>query len=447
MNLQCSDTLTHHDRKRHIPIYFEVEESAKQLCISFSYSPVEIAAALPINEISLSLFGPNGARGARHNNRNMDIRLSETFATPGYVAGKLEPGQWCLVIDAHRILPGSIVSYKISIETQNEESSEQQNSFIKGHTASRGAGWYKGDFHAHSLHSDASWDIPDLLSFAKEQKLDFVTLSDHNTVSGLSEFHSYATNELLTLGALELTSFYGHALALGLDEWTEWRVNPPNGPTQTIQQLAQNVENLGGLFIIAHPMSEGDPWCSGCHWGYADMMPGQAKVVEVWNSSWEGSSHNEAALQLYYSWLNQGQKLVATAGTDIHRHSPENHSLGFNCIFAQDLSATELLKAVRNGHLYLTNGPRLELGVTNSEGITYLMGDTFRGKDPVLRFSWDDCQTYSLRLIADATVLESFDPAGSGSREMKLKQNFRWLCLEVRDATGHLRALSNPVFF
>lgn len=59
--------LTHLDTGRHHPFFFEVPKHTRQLTISFSYEPVVLAPALPSNEISLSLFGPDGARGARHN--------------------------------------------------------------------------------------------------------------------------------------------------------------------------------------------------------------------------------------------------------------------------------------------------------------------------------------------------------------------------------------------
>ena len=45
-----------------------------------------------------------------------------------------------------------------------------------GHAPRRGPNWYRGDLHAHSIHSDAAWDIPDLLNWAHERGLDFATL-------------------------------------------------------------------------------------------------------------------------------------------------------------------------------------------------------------------------------------------------------------------------------
>ena len=40
--------------------------------------------------------------------------------------------------------------------------------------------------------------------------------------------------------------------------------------------IALDVRRRGGLFVIAHPASVGDPVCSGCDWRFPDMMPGPA---------------------------------------------------------------------------------------------------------------------------------------------------------------------------
>ena len=64
------------------------------------------------------------------------------------------------------------------------------------------------------------------MASAARYGLEFVTLSDHNTVSGLPELDALTTPELLTMGGLELTTFYGHALALGRRSWLDWIHTP-----------------------------------------------------------------------------------------------------------------------------------------------------------------------------------------------------------------------------
>ena len=312
----------------------------------------------------------------------------------------------------------------------------------------KGPGWYRGDLHAHSQHSDAAWGIADLVAFAEQQQLEFVTLSDHNTVSGLAEFQTYHSTDLLTLNAFELTTFHGHALALGVEKLLEWRVSPPDGPAHTMREIAAAVEETGGLFVIAHPMSLGSPWCSGCHWNYADMMPGTARAVEVWNSAWDSDRFNEQALQLYYLWLNQGYRLVATAGTDSHRPPEAGAKLGFNVVYAEEFSQKGLLTAVERGHLYLSGGPTLDLSARNAAGEVFKIGDVVTGNDVGVSLRWRGCVPgETVRVIADGKVHKTLTEASAGNHTFTFATLPAWLTVEIRDAQNNLRALSNPLFF
>ena len=190
-------------------------------------------------------------------------------------------------------------------------------------------------------------------------------------------------DDLLTMGGMEFTTFWGHALALGVREWIDWRVSqvatevgtPDVTRTVTTEvvttrgmtQIAAEVEALGGLFIIAHPMAVGDPYCTGCQWRYPTMTPGTATAVEVWNSDWRSESRNELGLSLAYEWLNAGHRLALTAGTDNHGRNPQAMHYGFNVVYAEDLSEREILRAVRAGHLYISAGPTLELSAAVGE--------------------------------------------------------------------------------
>ena len=120
---------------------------------------------------------------------------------------------------------------------------------------------------------------------------------------------------LLTAGGIELTTFWGHALVLGTRRWIDWPVRPGTGGMERIATAAYTSNQV---FIIAHPLSDGEPGCTGCAWRFGDMMPGSARLLEIWNGPWHGSSNNEQTLALWYDWLNQGLRLAATAGTDVH---------------------------------------------------------------------------------------------------------------------------------
>ena len=49
--------------------------------------------------------------------------------------------------------------------------------------AAPGRTWLAGDLHAHTVHSDGAMTVPELAAHAVARGLDFVAVTDHNTVS------------------------------------------------------------------------------------------------------------------------------------------------------------------------------------------------------------------------------------------------------------------------
>ena len=225
MKITFEQTITTADLHQHIPHVFEVPAGTTQIHMEFTYQPRYSTGQEYLNQMSLSLFDPAGPRGVYYLFRDYGITINGSRPTPGFDAGPVRPGTWVAFVDTYRLLPPDPITYKIEIELSFAPIVEPVQVYNKPHIASRGPGWYRGDLHAHSLHSDASWDVPDLIQYARSQKWDFVTLSDHNTVSGLPQHDSLADDVLLTMGGLELTTFSGHALVLGTRRWFEWRLD------------------------------------------------------------------------------------------------------------------------------------------------------------------------------------------------------------------------------
>ena len=272
-------------------------------------------------------------------------QTSRGRCTPGFNAGPVRPGRWLIEVDTYRLLPPDPITYTIDVTLSNRPIAMPPRNFPKPKRALRGPGWYKGDLHAHSLHSDASWDIPDLIAYAKSCGHDFQSLTDHNTVSGLPEHESRGDDELMMMGGLELTTYYGHAVVLGTRQWQEWRLDTPEH--FTMPQIAQKAMDSGGFFIIAHPRNVGYPECAGCHWEFDDMRPGNARTVEIWNGTWNPCT--EHATQDFYQWLTDGYRMVATGGTDLHGPPAEPRRHGTTVIYANELSEAEIVAALRKG--------------------------------------------------------------------------------------------------
>lgn len=438
-------TLTSTDAKKNIPFPVTIPAGTTQLHIRLSFSPWTVNEIH--NLITLTVLDPSGFRGAGHRHGDAhEVVINAQQASPGYRAGAILAGEWTVIVDTHMIMPGPSCEVRLEVWGTDEPSEGLPKVWQAGQSGGRGRGWYRGDLHAHSIHSDARWDIPDLVAWAREKKLDFCTLSDHNTVTGLPQAEALLRRELLVMGGMELTTFWGHALALGVREWMDWRAG-----TRTMEQIAAEVQARGALFIIAHPRSVGDPYCTGCRWVYDSMMPGNARAVEVWNDPWSSpSDRNEEALALAFDWLNQGYRLALTAATDNHGSHWMDEPYGFNVVYADDLTEQEILRAVRAGHSYLSSGPRLELTATANEQ-TAIMGDSVRatsGQAVQIKAAWDDAPPAAqIVLIVNGAPHASMQVPAHGSQTWMLTPaQARWCLATLRADDGRMLALTNPIY-
>jgi hypothetical protein len=288
--------------------------------------------------------------------------------------------------------------------------------------------------------------VADLRALARGTGLDFIFLTDHNTTAGLAELDAAANDDLLVAAGLELTTFWGHALCLGARDWVDWRIRPGTGQ---IAAIAAETYAAGQVFIIAHPQSAGDPGCTGCAWRFGDMMPGAARLVEIWNGPWLGDSNNEASLALWYDWLNQGYRLAATAGSDTHSQRSYASRPGFNVIYAEALTEAALRDALLAGHLYLSAGPTVTFKARGGGGQTWISGDTAAG--PVtITLAWADCPAAArVRVIVDGKLLAERPAApGDGSHSWRMTpDDANWVLAEIRGGDGQMLAVTNPIFF
>jgi hypothetical protein len=462
MQLTFSDILTPDDVKRHIPHHFDLPPGCMHLTIRLTFEPAMVGDIR--NLLTLTLFDPAGFRGAGHRGGNEHVvTIDADNTTPGYAPGPLPSGRWTVQIDTHMVLPGEPCRYQLDISADAAADSPEQGLASKpapalpsfAHVANPNPGWYRGDLHAHTIHSDADWNVPDLVAAARERGLDFVTLTDHNTVSGLTEMEAHAADGFLTMGGMELTTFWGHAVCLGVHEWIDWRVTR-DGPE--MEEIAARLMADDHIYIIAHPKNRGDPFCTGCRWVYPGMMPGPARLVEVWNEFWAGkddqnSDKNVDGLALWYEWLNRGLRIVATAGSDVHRSAGYADSPGFNMVYAEELSEWGILRALAQGHLYLSSGPTLDFTATDADGTQVMMGDLLtldrQSASVRLASTWSNAPAGArIRLVADGEVLESLTIDDAGTLGWTIStQQIDWCTLEMRDDDDNMLALTNPIFF
>jgi hypothetical protein len=446
--LRWEGALTVRDAKRHISHDFTVPDGVTRLALYFACEPV--AAQGLDNMLTLTLFDSHGFRGARHcGGARHNVAIGVRAATPGYLPGPVPAGEWRVQIDTHRILPGAPLHYTLDVVIGVADEPVAAPITPQGRAGAvvrNETGWYRGDLHSHTNHSDAGdRTVSDLITAAKGVGLDFLFLTDHNTISPLAEIDARADSGLLTAGGMELTTFWGHALVLGTRQWIDWRFRPGDG---MINRLATETYARGELFIVAHPGSAGDPYCTGCAWRFGEMMPGAARVVEIWNGPWAGDSNNELALALYYDWLNQGRRLVATAGSDTHSTADYAAGPGFNVVYAEELSEAALLRAIAAGHLYLSSGPQLSLEARTQDESCCMMGDTVT-QAATVSVQWGRAPSgATLRVLANGQLLHQQVAGEAGRFTYDMTPgDADWLIAEVRSESGVLLAITNPLFW
>jgi hypothetical protein len=123
---------------------------------------------------------------------------------------------------------------------------------------------YRGCIHVHSTHSDGAEDAAAIMRAANAAGLDFVVLTDHDTLrarrEGLERWHESA----LLIAGVEITPEENHLIAFGegdLADVESLRSLPP-------AEFARRVREAGWLGFIAHPYQTGAPeyGVAACPW-------------------------------------------------------------------------------------------------------------------------------------------------------------------------------------
>jgi hypothetical protein len=175
------------------------------------------------------------------------------------------------------------------------------------------------------------------------------------------------------------------------------------------------------------------------------MRPGNAGLVEIWNGgAW--SDYNEEGLALYRQWLAQGHRLRATAGSDIHGPEGGMGQVGFNNVEAESLTALAILQAVQAGRNYLSSGPRLILQAQSPEGTLASMGET-TAQGAVFHADWQSQDAALTLSFVDAKGVQRHHPiAANSAGRAEFVGADGFVMAELRDATGRLHAVTNPIF-
>ena len=334
-------------------IPFDVPAGTTRIDVTLAYPKAEDCV------IDLGAFDPRdtgyptaeGFRGWSGGARDRYF-IATDDATPGYIHGEIQPGTWNVILGLYKIPEtGTDVTVTIALDAAPRALEPQP---IRTFPARQGAGWYKGDLHCHTFHSDARGAPEILHQAAKQAGLDFLAIADHNTITQRRYFNPQSSPDLVFIRAMEVTTAEGHANAYGVDEWIDFRMTRP----ADAHTLAQLVHDKGGLLSINHDKPP-------IAWDYE--FP-EADCQEVWQSTW--LAWNWIALDKWQARLASGLQLSAIGGSDFHQpialqpEGPLVLARPTTVFWLPELSEDAVLAAMKSGHGYVTEsptGPHLEI--------------------------------------------------------------------------------------
>jgi len=143
---------------------------------------------------------------------------------------------------------------------------------------------YAGAIHIHTRYSDGAGTFADIARVANAQRLDYLIVTDHNTLSPLREGRQGWYGATLILVGTELSTRGGHYLALNVTEEIDRH-------RLTTQQVIDEVNRQGGLGFIAHPYFKKRRWTDWTVTGFTG--------VEGYNVAHDALDENRLRLALW----------------------------------------------------------------------------------------------------------------------------------------------------
>ena len=294
--------------------------------------------------------------------------------------------------------------------------------------------FWRGNIHTHSNLSDGALPPEAVIEAYKNAGYDFLQLSEHfidHFNWPIADTRSFRSNNFTTLIGVELhapetsAGELWHIVAAGLP-----LDFPPCAPNETGAQLARRARQAGAFIGIAHPA-----------WSQLTLEDGRAidsaHAVEIYNHGCEIENDRGDGWYLHDQMMNEGKRLSAYATDDAHFKTPD-HFGGWVNVKAESLDPEILLKALKDGHYYSSQGPELS-------------NITLDGKE--LNISCSPVDTITVVCGHSRTCVKTGKAITSASFDLAkletgwlLKKPSPWFRVTVIDHAGK-KAWSNPYWW
>lgn len=453
-----------HESYREVP--FAVPDGTARITIEFDYSGREDRTV-----IDLGLLGPDGFRGWSGGNKR-SFTVSAHDATPSYLPGALAAGEWRLLLGIPNVRKDASARFTATVHLTPAGAEERLPATLLP-VASEQARWYRGDLHVHSAHSDASCDsqggqrVPCplflTLQAAADRGLDFVALTDHNTVSHLHDIRGLQPyfDRLLLIPGMEVTTFQGHANVFGLQGPLDFRIGDT---AEDWNALLRETARRGLLFSINHPALPSDERCMGCGWtprGEVDWS--RIAAVEVVNGADTGTP--VSGIPFWHAQLNAGRRATGIGGSDNHDALLADSQFGRSrigapttVVHAGSLSQQAILDGIRAGRVFVdvagTREGVLDLRARHGGAEAAMGGDLslLAGAEAEFELWVEGVVAGRVEVIVDGDIAPLLADAAIRTSGQRVRWRWRsdggrhWLRVDVRDDDGRLLLVGNPVY-
>jgi len=457
-------TVSYADRQTYLELPFTVSKGVTRISVELSYTGREQHTA-----IDLGVFDTERFRGWSGGNKSF-FTIAETDATPSYLPGVIVPGKWTLILGIPNIEQGVTSQYEVKIFFAHAGEAPEVSTFSRT-PLRNGPAWYRGDLHMHNAHSDGSClsqsgqKVPcplyKTVEAAAARKLDFIAITDHNTISQYNDMRELQPyfDKLLLIPGREITTFEGHANVFGTTEFIDFRLTSPHVPD--INQMLQQVQQQHGLFSINHPGSPTGAACMGCGWSAPNTDYSRVTSVEAINGGSLDSPRS--GIPFWQDKLNKGFRLTGVGGSDNHDadYPPQYRSaVGHptTVVFAENLSERAILDAIRSGHVFVDiegSADRILEFTAHAGASNASMGDALQcvdGQKVSFSLKVTGSQGAHPEVITDGESTKLADASTlAGNEEMRGFEYMcdgkrHWLRVNVRSADGSLLLLGNPIY-
>jgi hypothetical protein len=461
-DLILTGVLTGAAHETYTEVAFKAPEGTQRLTVEFSYTGKEQKSV-----IDLGLRDPDRFRGWSGGNKSR-FTVAEADATPSYLAGPLKAGTWKLILGAPNIRKEARAEYVAKVWF--DQAGAPFAGFVEAPSAA-GERWWRGDLHMHTGHSDGSClsrkgaKVPcpvfKTLEAAVARGLDFVAVTDHNTTSHFEALRELAPyfDDLLVMPGREITTFYGHANLFGPTAFVDFQLGGPRAPI--FADIQTQAERAMGLLSINHPGLPSGELCMGCGWTAPGTDYSRVQAIEVINGGLaEGPL---SGLAFWEARLNEGRRITAIGGSDNHDASldpakPPAIGVPTTVVRAPELSQSAILSAIRQGHVFLdvagTRDRVLEVHADDGAAQAQ-MGDVLAvaaGRKVKVQVRVAGVPGGRVVLSGDGAKLATpgdlalVGPDQTLSFDLVADGQARWLRVDVRDASGKLALLGNPIY-